>query len=211
MNFRDLREQQDSCVPAPAVCRGAAEDCRPFDPKPDDPDWLARFSLAIRTISSSISLPIGDLPGVRRAHDPSNLRATSLRYHFKMVSGRAAVATSLRALRSSDTAKKCPCIKGFLKVVSHRVARPVSADTTPICLMAVSAALRLRYGQTKGRVILLSGVILPCWTVLDDGSAGHRDIHDLIVEDAPPDLGGWRENQRDLVLASALERAREFG
>jgi hypothetical protein len=45
----------------------------------------------------------------------------------------------------------------------------------------------------------------------DDGSAGHRDIHDLTVEDAPPDLGRWRENDRDLVLAGALERPREFG
>jgi hypothetical protein len=45
----------------------------------------------------------------------------------------------------------------------------------------------------------------------DDGSTGHRDIHDLTVEDAPPDLGGWRENDRDLVLASAFERPREFG
>ena len=35
--------------------------------------------MAIRTISSSISSPIGGLPGGRRADDPSNLRATSLR------------------------------------------------------------------------------------------------------------------------------------
>jgi hypothetical protein len=29
-----------ACAPAPAVCRDAAEHCRPFDPKPGDPDWL---------------------------------------------------------------------------------------------------------------------------------------------------------------------------
>src|SRR5262249_23021516 len=31
---------------APAVCRGAVEHCRPFDPKPRDPDWLTRQQLA---------------------------------------------------------------------------------------------------------------------------------------------------------------------
>jgi hypothetical protein len=36
--------------------------------------------------------------------DPSNFRATSLRYHPKMVSGRAAVATSPRALRPRSMA-----------------------------------------------------------------------------------------------------------
>jgi hypothetical protein len=46
--------------------------------------------------------------------------------------------------------------------------------------------------------------------VPDGDFAGHRDIHDLTVDDAPPDLDGWRENERDLVLASALELAREF-
>ncbi len=52
-----------------------------------------RISLAMRTISSSTSLSTWGLPGVRRAREPSNLRATSLRYHAKLVSGRAAVAS----------------------------------------------------------------------------------------------------------------------
>jgi hypothetical protein len=39
------------------------------------------------------------LPGPRRAFEPSNLRATSLRYQVRMVSGRATVATSPRTLR----------------------------------------------------------------------------------------------------------------
>jgi hypothetical protein len=43
--------------------------------------------LGMRTINSSTSLPIGGLPTARRARDPSNLRATSLRYHPKTVSG----------------------------------------------------------------------------------------------------------------------------
>jgi hypothetical protein len=57
--------------------------------------------LAVRTISASTSLSIGGLPARRCPRDLSNLHATSLRYHAKMVSGRAAVATSSRALRPS--------------------------------------------------------------------------------------------------------------
>src|SRR2546422_8342470 len=41
--------------------------------------------------------------------------------------------------------------------------------------------------------------------------AGHDDIHDLTVDDAPHDLGGGRENQRDFVATTAFERACEFG
>src|SRR6185436_15772933 len=41
-------------------------------------------------------------PGLR-CFEPSNLRATSLRYHPRLVSGRAAVATSPSALRPSLT------------------------------------------------------------------------------------------------------------
>src|ERR1035437_208387 len=37
----------------------------------------------MRTINCSTSLSILGRPGVRRARDPSNLRATSLRYHAK--------------------------------------------------------------------------------------------------------------------------------
>src|SRR5450759_541837 len=58
----------------------------------------------MRTINSSTSLLIRGRPGVRRFCEPSNLRATSLRYHAKMVSGRAAVATSPSALRTQSTA-----------------------------------------------------------------------------------------------------------
>src|SRR5664280_1792519 len=58
----------------------------------------------MRTINSSTSLLIRGRPGVRRFCEPSNLRATSLRYHTKMVSGRAAVATSPSALATQSTA-----------------------------------------------------------------------------------------------------------
>src|SRR5664279_642931 len=58
----------------------------------------------MRTINSSTSLSIRGRPGVRRARDPSNLRATSLRYHAKMVSGRAAVATSPSGLAAQSMA-----------------------------------------------------------------------------------------------------------
>src|ERR1019366_6075880 len=58
-----------------------------------------RFSSAMRTINSSTSLLIRGRPGVRRFCEPSNLRATSLRYQARMVSGRAAIATSPSALR----------------------------------------------------------------------------------------------------------------
>jgi hypothetical protein len=42
---------------------------------------------------------LGGLPGLRRAFEPSNLRATSLRYQARMVSGWATLATSPRTLR----------------------------------------------------------------------------------------------------------------
>jgi hypothetical protein len=45
----------------------------------------------------------------------------------------------------------------------------------------------------------------------DNGFAGHRDVHDLTIDDASLDLRGWRENKRDPEIASALERTREFG
>src|SRR2546427_1436149 len=47
-----------------------------------------------------LDLPLDPRPArPRRAFDPSNLRATSLRYQARMVSGRAILATSPRALR----------------------------------------------------------------------------------------------------------------
>jgi hypothetical protein len=62
------------------------------------PDGLfgkhARFSLARRQINCSTSRLIRGLPGPRRTFEPSNLRATSLRYQARMVSGRATVASS---------------------------------------------------------------------------------------------------------------------
>ena len=61
----------------------------------------SRFSSAMQTISCSRSLSTRGLPAVRRAFEPSNLRATSLRYHARMVSGRATFATSPRTLRPS--------------------------------------------------------------------------------------------------------------
>src|ERR1700730_4648516 len=51
----------------------------------------------MRMISCSTSRLMRGLPGPRRAFEPSNLRATSLRYQPRMVSGRAMVATSARA------------------------------------------------------------------------------------------------------------------
>ena len=77
-----------ACAPAQAADRGVA--------------GHFRFSSAMRTISSSIALSTRGRPGLR-CFEPSNLRATSLRYHPRMVSGRAAVATSPSALRPSLT------------------------------------------------------------------------------------------------------------
>jgi hypothetical protein len=57
----------------------------------------------VGTINSSPSLPIDGLPEIRRACDPSILRATSLRYQPKMVSGKAAVTTSFRVLRHTGS------------------------------------------------------------------------------------------------------------
>src|ERR1017187_6829445 len=59
----------------------------------------------MRTINSSTSLLIRGRPGVRRFCEPSNLRATSLRYHAKMVSGRAAVAECLATQSTANLAE----------------------------------------------------------------------------------------------------------
>src|SRR5664279_4448498 len=99
-----------ACAPARAVDRGVAEHCRPFDPRPHAQDWPAPpqsdhqdgFSSAMRTINSSTSLSIRGRPGVRRARDPSNLRATSLRYHAKM-------AVSYTHLRAHETDSYLVC------------------------------------------------------------------------------------------------------
>src|SRR5262249_30922664 len=53
----------------------------------------------MRTINCSTSRLILGRPGFRRAFEPSNLRATSLRYQARIVSGRATVTTSARTLR----------------------------------------------------------------------------------------------------------------
>src|SRR5450830_1525068 len=74
----------------------------------------------MRTINSSTSLLIRGRPGVRRFCEPSNLRATSLRYHAKMVSGRAAVATSPSALRPS----RRPISPSFARSASESFSRP---------------------------------------------------------------------------------------
>jgi hypothetical protein len=66
------------------------------------------ISLAIRTISSSISVPIVGLPGARRARDPSNLRATSLRPPQDGVwqSGSRHLAQGLAAQWTADFAER---------------------------------------------------------------------------------------------------------
>src|SRR5260370_14226389 len=51
----------------------------------------------MRTISCSTSRSIRGRPGLRRAFEPSNLWAISLRYQARMVSGRATLSTSARA------------------------------------------------------------------------------------------------------------------
>ena len=56
-----------------------------------DQELLARneYLAAENRISCSTSRLIRGLPGPRRAFEPSNLQATSLRYQPRMVSGRA--------------------------------------------------------------------------------------------------------------------------
>jgi hypothetical protein len=74
----------------------------------------------VMALLSVITDTIGGLPAARLMYDPSNLRATSLRYHFKMVSGRAAVATSLRALRPS----RWPTSPSVIRSASESLKRP---------------------------------------------------------------------------------------
>src|SRR6202171_4906064 len=119
-----------ACAPVRAVRRDGAEHYRPFDPRPHAPDWLAPRQSdhnprtgsprPARTINSSTSLSIRGRPGVRRARDPSNLRAISLRYHAKMVSGRAVVATSPRDLRPN----RWPISPSFARSASESLRHP---------------------------------------------------------------------------------------
>ena len=55
----------------------------------------------MRTTSCSTSGSTGGLPGTRRCFEPSNLWATALRYHARIVSGLATQATCRRAFRPS--------------------------------------------------------------------------------------------------------------
>jgi hypothetical protein len=103
--------------------------------------------LAMRTIRSSMSLPMGGLPGVLRAGDPSNLRATSLRYHPKMVSGRAAVASSPSALRLS----RWP--------ISPSVARSEGAISMPPPLPTVEASPASH--TVRGQLQILMQLVRP--------------------------------------------------
>src|ERR1700732_5018369 len=74
----------------------------------------------MRTISCSTSRLIRGLPGLRRPFEPSNLRATSLRYQAKMVSGCAKLAASLRILRPS----RWPISPSVARSASERFSRP---------------------------------------------------------------------------------------
>src|SRR5450830_1245279 len=74
----------------------------------------------MRTISPSIVLSTRGRPGLRRSREPSNLRATSLRYQARMVSGRAAFATSPSALRPS----RRPISPSFARSASESFSRP---------------------------------------------------------------------------------------
>src|ERR1035437_987794 len=94
--------------------------CRSADQQYDDLRRYTNRCSRMRTINSSTSLLIRGRPGVRRFCEPSNLRATSLRYHAKMVSGRAAVATSPSALRPS----RRPISPSFARSASENFSRP---------------------------------------------------------------------------------------
>jgi hypothetical protein len=61
-------------------------------------------------------------PGPRRAFEPSNLWATSLRYRARMVSGLARVATWARAVRPS----RCPISPSVERSVSESFKRPAA-------------------------------------------------------------------------------------
>jgi hypothetical protein len=119
-----------ACAPVRAADRDGAEHYRPFDPRPHAPDWLAprqsdhnprtgsprpcEQSIA-QLLRRSVAGPGFDVP-----RDPSNLRAISLRYHARMVSGRAVVATSLRDLRPN----RCPISPSFARSASESLRRP---------------------------------------------------------------------------------------
>ncbi len=77
-------------VARPDTIFDVAGRCRPFDRRPCTPDWPTPpqsghspshgFSLAMRMINCSTARLIRGRPRRRRAFEPLNLRATSLRY-----------------------------------------------------------------------------------------------------------------------------------
>src|SRR5260370_28004041 len=97
-----------ACVLVPAADHDVAGRCRPFDRRPCTPDWPTPHNPVIAPVTVlprhandqllNFSLDLRPA-GLRRAFEPSNLRATSLRYQAKMVSGRATLATLPRTLR----------------------------------------------------------------------------------------------------------------
>src|ERR1035441_5260234 len=87
----------------------------------------------MRTINSSTSLLIRGRPGVRRFCEPSNLRATSLRYHANMVPGRPAVGSSPSALRAIELAgdePSVPCQDGVRQGGSRHLAECLATQST---------------------------------------------------------------------------------
>src|SRR5262245_2870761 len=98
----------------------------------------------MRTISSSIALSTRGRPGLR-CFEPSNLRATSLRYHPRMVSGRAAVATSPSALRPS----RRPISPSFARSAPESFGRPflVNLKIAFLCLHPFVQLVEVRAPQ----------------------------------------------------------------
>jgi hypothetical protein len=71
----------------------------------------------------------------RRARDPSNLRAISLRCHARMVSGWATVATSLRALRPS----RKPISPSVARSASESRKHPLYVQQRLACSVGIQA------------------------------------------------------------------------
>src|SRR5258705_9267719 len=156
----------------------------------------------MRTINCSTSLSIRGRPGARRAFDPSNLRAMSLRYHARMVSGRAVAATSPRAFRPS----RCPISPSFVRSTSeslHGQCRQATSDGVVLVRSRRAKechhAVALRLGDYT--VVTMNGVLHEIEHGLETPHAQFGIAQAVNQACRIPDIG---KEQREVFAFSAL-------
>ena len=143
-----------ACAPAPAVCRGAAEHCRPFDPKLGDPDWLTPQHPVIAPRSILLDHPNGSSIFCRLAAR----RGFDL-HAIHRIRGRRAFGTTSRSCLAEPRSPPCRGPSGPVDGRFRRAAFPqcLRASDTPEVAPSRSAMM-------SACIIAAQLIMLPsCW------------------------------------------------